>query len=189
LATSWANGLIELNWRTDLPFTIGSDATVTRGADTVPSGARITAINGQPIDDLAEAEATIAAVARVSDGMSAPLSLAWVGADSDSEMITKLAAPIIYHTAFENGLAFETHYADQTWVTKVVDAPSDLNMELQVGDEIVALVPDNERISGGASLAEITSEALMQDRNYLKFAVRRDDALWIADLTVAGDQG
>ena len=103
-------------------------------------------------------------------------------------MITELSAKIVYHTSFENGLAFETLYSGQSWVTKVVDAPENLNAELQVGDEIVALIPDNERITGGASLAEITSKALLEDRPNLQFAVRRDDALWIADLHVTRDQ-
>lgn len=188
LATTWADGLIALDWRADLPFELGRDATVITSVASVPSGARITAINGQPVADLAAVQASIKQAADASDGTTAPLSLSWIGPDTDAEVITELSAKIVYHTSFENGLAFETLYSGQSWVTKVVDAPENLNAELQVGDEIVALIPDNERITGGASLAEITSKALLEDRPNLQFAVRRDDALWIADLHVTRDQ-
>ncbi|MDX8346856.1 protein kinase [Cognatiyoonia sp. IB215446] len=188
LDTSWADGLIELNWRADLPFTIGPNAVVTAGTAAVPSGAQIMAIDGITVQTRAEVEAGIAAVAGRSDGTIATVSVTWIGPDDGNEMITELPFKIIYHTAFDNGLAFETRFDDEAWITKVVNAPATLGIELQVGDEIVALVPDNKRIIGGASLAEITSKALMDDRGDLQFAVRRNDALWIADLGVADEQ-
>lgn len=189
LETTWADGLIELNWRADLPFAIDDDAVVTAGNAAVPSGARIAAIDGQPVDTLAEVQDGIAAVARRSDGTIVSVNVTWISAGNGDAVQTDLPLKIVYHTAFENGLAFETRFSDQAWITKVVDAPAALGVELQIGDEIVALVPDNERIAGGASLAEITSKALTDDRGDLQFAVRRNDALWIADLDVAGEQG
>ena len=189
LSTTYAEGRILLDWQAVLPLALAEDATLASATDRLPAGVQLVAVNGQPVTDRASADATIARVAGLSDGTRADLALTWSNVETGAEMTMDLSAAIAYRTTFDNGLEFTTRHEENGWITEVVAAPAGTNMELQIGDIIVALVPDNTRIDGGASLAEVTASALAADRDALQFAVRRNGALWIADLDLSRVQG
>ncbi|MDX8351824.1 serine/threonine-protein kinase [Cognatiyoonia sp. IB215182] len=123
LSKSWAEGLIALNWRTDWSFTIGPDPIVKTGTPSVPTGARIMAIDGESVQTRAQVEAGIAETAGRPYGTIAPVNVTSIGLNGGDKMMTELPFKIIYHTAFDNGLAFETRFVDDAWLTKVVGAP------------------------------------------------------------------
>ncbi|PJI91529.1 serine/threonine protein kinase [Yoonia maricola] len=192
LQTDWADGQITLGWRADLPFvfdSVGSVRSVDEGVTSVPVGSRLMSVNGQAVDDVNMVMAAIENAAAVSDGQSAQFSFVWASPDGADVFTSELRADVLYQTTFESGVVFETRYVAGNWVTQVTETPQVPNFALHVGDEIVALVPENERIDGVSSLAEVTAQAWSQDRTDLQFAVRRNNTLWIADVSLAGETG
>ena len=192
LPTSWADGQVTLGWTAELPFVLDENGVV-QTADAsqlpVPIGSRLISINGQDVAGLGAINAAINDAVTASDGKSAQMVLGWAQPESTNTFSTQLPVDVIYKTAFNSGVHFETRYAGETWVTYVTQTPAVQGFPLELGDEIVALVPENRRIIGATSLAEVTSEAWAQDRTELKLAVRRANTLWVADVSVTQKAG
>lgn len=192
LATTWADGQIALSWVADMPFVLDENAILIEADATklsVPIGARLSSVNGLAVDSRDAASAVIRDQLAQSDAMITQLDLGWIDVVGSSELITQVSSEIVYMTSFRNGLLFQTKQIDGEWVTSVVEAPASESSDLQVGDHIVALVPENTRVGGGSSLAQMTSAALLAKGDELQFAVRRGDTLWIADISLAAEAG
>ncbi|WP_207493642.1 serine/threonine protein kinase [Yoonia litorea] len=191
LRTVWAEGQITIDWHADLPFALDESGTVTwiDGARLdIPAQARLVVVNGLPVNSRDAAMAAIEEAVNNSDGHAVTLNLAWAAPQGADMATTTVAADVVYQTRFENGLAFESRFMDEGWRTELVGLEGNPDVALQMGDEIIALLPENQRLESATALAEFTEQAWAESRTSMQFAVRRNNSLWIADVALkAGD--
>lgn len=165
-------------WVVDLPAGLGFAGQGTEG--------RIHAVNGVDVTTRAEFDA---AVRETTGALSTPtveISLL-SGAERDSAAEQTLTLPVRHNTIFVNGLAFETTYDQDGWMTKVTRAPEALELDFVEGDVLAGDLATNAWINERTSLPDLVARAYAEGRKSLSVAVTRDGALVPVTLPLSAD--
>ncbi|MEM7642157.1 MAG: hypothetical protein AAF366_06475, partial [Pseudomonadota bacterium] len=157
-------------WSVDLP---------ARAFD--PGDEKIVGVNGIEVADRNEFDRAVQRSARPSPSGEVDVSVTRDTADGATEE-TSLTLPIVQRTMLVNGLAFETRYEDDTWVTRITEVPDLLEDTLQVGDVVYGYIPTNERLSNRTDLPRILRTAAETKAVTLALAIERDDAVYAVSL-------
>ena len=87
----------------------------------------------------------------------------------------------MHKTAFVNGLVFEAAAEGDTWITRIVQAPSSAGGDVQAGDILFGHVGTATQINDRTSLPEIIEKVAAGEAD-LTFAVSRDGNVWAVSL-------
>lgn len=186
--TVWADGLISVDWRIDLPFVIADDGQFIEMQDeflTAIGNGRLSTFNGEPFSGVEALNQQLRGLSAQTNGRTTVLMLGLVDPQTGTAYEARVPTDIIYETNFSTGLRTQTRASDESWLTTVVALPDTNVSDLKIGDELVALVSANERIDDTTSLARLAENALENGVRVAEFALRRDETLWVADIQLS----
>ncbi|MFK7752406.1 MAG: hypothetical protein AB8B51_07630, partial [Sedimentitalea sp.] len=88
--------------------------------------------------------------------------------------------PVIHRTALGNGLVFESVLPNgaDTWLTRVAEVPSGLDVDLRAGDVMFGYLATSEVLSGRTAMRDILTREILQGTTVFNFAVKRGADTW-----------
>ena len=181
---------LSTNWTIDLPFTAADNAptTVATMRGTVPDwlvpGLQIVAVNGTPVNSLAEITAILRDSQSPSDAPAIPATLSTIGPAGSAEQILDL--PIVRRVVLVSGAEFQVRWTDGAWRTEITSLPRDYAGELRLGDVIVGHVKSNTRMTGPNSLKDALEGDIIAGSRSTTLAVQQNGQMWVITFPLPG---
>ncbi|MCY4335990.1 MAG: serine/threonine-protein kinase [Litoreibacter sp.] len=177
-------------WSLELPFSGEGDSNVITDVNIVAPawatpGTKVVAVNGAPVENLADISAVLRNTTQPSEGATQRVSFMLQPEAGGTLFEQTWEFPIVQETALLNGIGFSTRFNGENWTTVVTDVPSG-GSDFQVGDELIALMTTSERIEGRNSLQDIVERELENGQTEFSFAVSRDGSMWVVSMTYSG---
>jgi serine/threonine protein kinase len=173
--------------RPDLPFALDptDSGLIASVADDAPSwmapGSRISSVNDAPI--LTLDQDTPGLLAGLLPGAAeTDISFGVIERFDQAAVDRVLTVRVVHEMQLPNGLGFEAHFEDGSWITRVTAAHGDVG--LVEGDVMTGFVRDGRRIDSPEALVQIIEAELAEGRTSFAFAVRRDGMLWVETFTM-----
>lgn len=153
-------------------------------AEFFEPGQRIISVNGFPISSLEEVGSVVEATADFSAGSAVTISF---GIEDDGgTRVLQATLPSKIETTLLNGAEFATTSDGTAWKTVVVSGTGAEESDLQPGDEIVALMPNNEMVDTEGSFVSLLNRELDAGTTQFNFAIRRNGDMWLASMSYNG---
>ncbi len=178
------------NWTIDLPFSAaGDDPTMvatTRGPvpDWLIPGVKITAVNGTPVNSLAEISAVLRETEQPADAAAISATLTTVNAAGQSDQTIDL--PIVHRVVLVSGAEFQVRWTDGAWRTEVTVLPDGYAGEMRVGDLIVGHVKSGARMAGPNDLRTALEGEIITGSRSTTLAVQQGGQMWVVTFPLPG---
>ncbi len=178
------------NWTVDLPFAASDDdptmVSTTRGPvpDWLIPGVKITALNGTPLNSLAEVSAILRETLEPADAASIPATLTVVTAAGQSDQTMDL--PVVHRVILVSGAEFQVRAVDGIWRTEVTRLPDGYSGELRVGDIIVGHVKSGARMTGPNDLKTALEGEVITGARSTTLAVQQGGQMWVVTFPLPG---
>ncbi|MCU0905777.1 MAG: serine/threonine protein kinase [Tabrizicola sp.] len=178
------------NWMIDLPFAASNDdplmVATTRGAvpEWLMPGVKITAVNGTPVNSLAEISAILRETAQPADAATVTATLTTVNAVGQSDQMIEL--PVVHRVLIANGAEFQVRFGDGAWRTEVTTLPNGYAGELRTGDLIVGHVKTGARIVGPNDLKAALEGDIIAGNRSTTLAVQQGGQMWVVTFPLPG---
>ncbi len=158
-------------------------------AEHLKSGYRVLSINGFPISSLNEFQRVVGATSDYSVGDAVKVTFGIEDPVAGETFVRSVNLAAVEETLLLNGVRFQTTRDGDKWTTTVASGTGDGEADLQAGDRIVALMPDNEMIDTQDGLSKLLKREISKGNSQFNFAVSRDGAMWLATMQYAVDAG
>lgn len=177
------------NIQVSLPFLGEPDSNVISGAAIVAPlwvrpGEKVLTVNGTPIETISEISGVLLETASTDATGILPVTFGVTQLAGAIEAEYEWSVPVVHETALRDGTTFQTTFVDGAWQTVVTAVPSS-DVELRVGDVVVAYVATSEAITDHVKLREVFQREAELGTNKFNFAVTRDGSMWVIALTYA----
>ncbi len=156
-------------------------------ADVLSPGQRVLSVNGFPIDALSDFQRVVSATTNVAAGEAVTVAFGVADPGSGEVFVREVQLPVVQQTLLLNGVQFETAPDGTGWATIVRAGNGTSQSDLQSGDRIVALMPNNELIDGPEALPRLLERDLEAGAQDFNFAVERDGEMWLVNMRYAGN--
>lgn len=185
-----ASGPVLSAWGLDLPFEGRNGSNVIGEVGPVSpawalTGTTITAVNGTPIERMSDISDLLRTAALPEGRTSQTVTLELRPANGDPVFEQEWDFPVVQQTTLANGPRFVTRFDGAVWKT-FVTASTGGEDNLQVGDEVVALMSTNEAIAGRTTMKDILERELSDGKEQFSFAVSRAGSIWVVSLDYSG---
>jgi len=173
-------------WSVDLPFRASepnSNVIAEAGFIAplwVSEGVTVTSVNGIAIDRIADIPKVLRE--NLNPGESTEVSVSFgiekngIAATHDWEM------PIRQDYQLLNGVAFSAFPSGDSWATVVTAIPAGIETELEVGDTLIAYIPNSTKLETRTALKDLFDSEVASGTTQFSFAVNRDESMWVAGL-------
>jgi predicted Ser/Thr protein kinase len=178
------------NWTIDLPFAAaGDDPTMvatTRGPvpDWLIPGVKITAVNGTPVNSLAEISAILRETQQPADAAAITATLTAVNAAGQSDQTIDL--PVVHRVVLVSGAEFQVRWVEGAWRTEVTVLPDGYAGEMRVGDLIVGHVKSGARMTGPNDLKTALEGEIIAGSHSTTLAVQQGGQMWVVTFPLPG---
>ena len=168
-----------------------SDPTIVASAEGAVAehlqpGLRVVSVNGFPIDALIDFQRVIAATTTYAVGDNVSVAFGIENPATGETFVRTVELPTYQQTMLSNGVAFRTVKDGDAWATIVANGAGTGDAELQTGDRVVALMPNNELIDGQETLPRLLERDVESGSTLFNFAVNRDGEMWLVAMPFAG---
>lgn len=151
-------------------------------AEYLEPGMRILAVNGTPITAISDVKQIIMDTSNLTIGEPVQVSLSVQSQDTGESSDLALVLPTLQETTLSNGVNFHTVMNGDTWQTTAASAAGRNQSELQAGDRIVALMPDNAMIDTKDALEAALEGGIENGTTQFSFAVEREGDMWFVTM-------
>ncbi len=158
-------------------------------ADILEPGQRVLSVNGFPIDALSDFQLVVQATSDFAVGDTVEITLGIQDTDTSDTFVQSVELPGVKQIMLLNGTGFQTIRDGEGWSTLVTSGSGQSQTDLQAGDRIVALMPDNELIEGEDGFGRVLQRELDKGTTQFNFAVLRDGEMWLAGMRYATGSG
>ena len=139
---------------------------------------RIFAVNEVSVNSLEEFHAAVQST--VDDTTSESVTLEVLMGTTEADTRTQnWSLPVVQSLKLSSGLTFEVSAENGTWVTRVVEVPSDYTQAIQPGDVIFGYIPTSELLETRNGLYDILDREIANNTTQFSFAVKRGRATWV----------
>ena len=156
-------------------------------AEVLSPGDRLISINGFPVASLEEFQRVVSATSEYAVGDTVKVNLGVEDGATGEATVRDAELPALQETLLLNGARFQTNKDGDVWATVVTNGTGDQVSDLQPGDRIVALMPNNELIDKQGSFADILERELAAGTSQFNFAVNRDGEMWFATMEYSAE--
>ncbi|MEO1537781.1 MAG: protein kinase [Pseudomonadota bacterium] len=155
-------------------------------AEFLEPGLKVVSVNGFPLEALSDFQRVAEATADFSVGDTVSISFGIENPSTGETYIRTIALPAVQQTLLQNGVSFEAVLQEGgAWATIVRNGAGDNVDELQTGDKVVALMPNNELIDDPDTLPSLLRREIDAGATRFNFAVSRDGEMWLVSLPYA----
>ncbi|MEM6566563.1 MAG: protein kinase [Pseudomonadota bacterium] len=158
-------------------------------ADELRPGLRVVSINGFPVEALSDLQRVVQATSDLQAGENVSVTFGLQDPSNGSTFVRSVELPVSKQTMLLSGVSFETVRENETWVTYVTAGSGAEQSDLQSGDKLIALMPDNEMIDGEDTLADLISREIRDGSNRFNFAVNRGGSMWLVSMNYGANAG
>ncbi len=158
-------------------------------AEVLEPGQRVLSVNGFPIEALADFQRVVQATSDYDVGDAVEITLGIQDPNTSDTFVRSVELLGVRQTMLLNGTEFETAREGEAWTTLVTAGSGNAETDLQRGDRIVALMPDNEVIEGEDGFSRVLQRELDEGTTQFNFAVLRDGEMWLAGMRYAAGAG
>ncbi|SEW42236.1 serine/threonine protein kinase [Cognatiyoonia koreensis] len=173
-------------WSVDLPFTASAEAPATIGEtvagapDWAELGATVTSVNDLPVDRIADIQEILRENVRPGDAVEITVAF---GIETDGvATVHDLPIPIRHDYELLNGVGFTSNPTENGWETVVSALPVGVATDMEVGDALVAYIPNSAKIDARTTLMDILESEIAAGTTRFSFVVNRGDSKWVAGL-------
>ncbi len=161
---------IENDWSVSLPNGVGFEGD--QNAIT-----NVFSVNEVQVTNLDEFKAAVRSSAGKPRGETVEVTVN-TGVSSDTARETVWSLPVVEITRLSNGLVFEAAPEDGSWVTRVIEAPASLNLDMEKGDVMFGYLASSELLSERTALGDILAREIAQGQTLFNFAIKRGETTW-----------
>ena len=146
--------------------------------------ARVQAVNGVPAQTQAEFDAAVQG--SVDPGASTLIDVQVATGPSAADAVEQnLGLAVVHRSELASGIRFETSFDGSAWVTRIAAIPAGLSFDIELGDQVVALLNTNQLIDQAGSMQSVLEGAISDPGGTVVLAVKRDEVIWAVDMPVA----
>ena len=156
-------------------------------AKVLNPGDRLVSVNGVPITSLDDVPVVVSANSNIVVGETVTLALGVEDGATGEASKRDIELPALQETLLLNGARFQTNKDGDSWATVVTSGTGQETSDLQPGDHIIALMPNNELIDKQESFPQMLERELEAGTRQFNFAVNRDGEMWLTTMQYAGD--
>jgi len=147
---------------------------------------RVVSVNGFPIASLVDFQRVVDATSTYAVGDDVTVTFGIENPTTGETFVRSIDLPSHQKTLLSNGVGFETVRTSTGWETIVTQGAGTGEADLQTGDVVVALMPNNELIDGQDTLPRLLERDLESGASLFNFAVNRDGQMWLVSMPYAG---
>ena len=149
-------------------------------------GLRLVSVNGFPIAALTDFQRVVDATSTYEVGEVVSVAFGIENPTTGETYVRTMDLPTHRQTMLSNGVSFQTKRDGDIWVTVVNQGAGDGEADLRAGDQVVALMPNNELIDGQDTLSRLLEREIENGVTSFNFAVKRDGEMWLVSMPYAG---
>lgn len=171
-----------------------SDPSIVQIADGPLSehlspGLRVVSINGFPLSTLRDFQRVVDATTDYEAGDSVSIAVGIENPGTGETYVRDVDLPSHQKTMLLNGVEFQTVKDGDNWITSVTAGSGAGEADLRVGDQLIALMPNNELIDGQQTLVSLMQRELDAGSTQFNFAVTRNGEMWLVSMPYSGAAG
>jgi serine/threonine protein kinase len=155
-------------------------------AEVLSPGDRLVSVNGSRISSFEDVHSIVSSDGGLAMGDVVTLALSIENAATGETTVQSIDLPASQETILSNGARFQTFKDGDVWATVVTVGTGKEASDLHSGDQIIALMPNNELINAPESLPEIFTRELAAGTDQYNFAVNRGGEMWFTTMQYDG---
>ncbi len=160
-------------------FTSGWTVRLPTGISANPGTAQETvfAVNGVDVKSEEDLMAALSQTVDLATEREVTVDVL-VGTSSDAATSQSLTLPVVHRIGARDGMRIETSFADGNWSTVVAELPPGNQSDLQVGDQLIALISSEEHLDTGTALADALASEAANGKDGVEVALVRGGTMW-----------